>query len=106
MVRLEHRSQYHELIDNPHTGFRRQTYHQIQSINTYTLGYWPTINAVKYFLNRVYSHQRVKILDIGCGNGDLLSAIADYGQKKGIQLKLTGIDLNSEAIAIAKARKF
>jgi ubiquinone/menaquinone biosynthesis C-methylase UbiE len=34
------------------------------------------------------------ILDVGCGSGELLRAVADFARKTGRKAKLTGIDLN------------
>src|SRR5690606_38593596 len=44
----------------------------------------------------------VHIADVGCGNGSILREIAAWGRKKNYKLKLTGIDANTHAIAIAE----
>ncbi len=103
MIRLEHRSHAKECIDDPQvdTGTLRQTYQQIKSINVYTLGYWPTMRAVAYFLKRYGSNRKIKILDIGCGDGEILRRIHDDGCTRSFSLELTGIDLNPDIISSA-----
>jgi SAM-dependent methyltransferase len=103
MIKLYHRSDAKEYIDDPQidAGTLRQTYQEMKSINTCTLGYWPTMKAVGYFLERCGRDRAIKILDIGCGNGEILRRIDDYGRNRNFSLELTGIDLNREAIAAA-----
>src|SRR5580704_8699924 len=106
MIKLHHRSDAKEYIDDPKIDAKvlRQTYQEMKSVNVCTLGYWPTMSAVKYFLKR-YAHDRViKILDIGCGDGEVLRRIDGYGRNRNFSLELTGIDLNREAISAAVER--
>lgn len=44
----------------------------------------------------------ISVVDVGCGNGDMLRVLADDGIKKGINLELIGIDANPTTIAYAK----
>ncbi|MBP9855564.1 MAG: methyltransferase domain-containing protein [Candidatus Omnitrophica bacterium] len=103
MIELHHRSDFTELIDDRHIDSKilRQTYQQINRINVFTLGYWPTLDAVKYFLTQEGHDRVLKILDIGCGDGEILRRIDDYGRKRKLSLELTGIDLNREAVSSA-----
>ncbi|MDZ7615333.1 MAG: methyltransferase domain-containing protein [Flavobacteriaceae bacterium] len=39
---------------------------------------------------------------MGCGNGDLLRQVADYGKKKGYTFKLIGIDANEHTVDYAR----
>ena len=41
------------------------------------------------------------LLDVGCGYGDLLRRVERWAAARGVAMKLTGIDLNPDAIAIA-----
>jgi len=105
MIKLDHRSDAKECIDDPQVDawVLRQTYNQVKSINVYTLGYWPTMSAVGYFLARYGRNKKIKILDIGCGDGETLRRIDDYARRKDFSLELTGIDLNREVISAAVA---
>lgn len=100
---LDLRSDSKECIDDPHVDSwdLRQTYAQIKSINVYTFGYWPIRSAVGYFLARYGRNRRMKILDIGCGDGETLRRIDHYARQRNFSLQLTGIDLNPEVIAAA-----
>lgn len=103
MIKLSHRSDKKEFIDDPQieAGLLRQTYQELKAVNICTLGYWPTMSAVGYFLDRYGRDRLIKILDIGCGDGELLRRIDDHGYKRGFSLELTGIDLNREVISLA-----
>ncbi|MDP2653206.1 MAG: methyltransferase domain-containing protein [Candidatus Doudnabacteria bacterium] len=103
MIKLYHRSDAKERIDDPHIDAKilRQTHQEINSINVCTFGYWPTMSAVKYFLARYDRDRVIKILDIGCGAGETLRRIDAYGRSRKLSLQLTGIDLNREAIIAA-----
>jgi SAM-dependent methyltransferase len=46
----------------------------------------------------------LRILDVGCGGGDMLRRIARWARRRGIAVQLTGIDLN--AYAARAAREF
>jgi 2-polyprenyl-3-methyl-5-hydroxy-6-metoxy-1,4-benzoquinol methylase len=41
-------------------------------------------------------------VDIGCGNGDMLRALAEYGLQNNIKFNLIGIDANNFTIEHAK----
>ena len=43
------------------------------------------------------------LLDVGCGHGDLLRAIRRFADRRGIALRLIGVDIAAETIAIARA---
>ena len=103
MLKLNDRSHAKEYIDGPHLDAWdvRQTYNQVKCINHYTLGYWPTMSAVRYFLVRYGRNRKIKILDIGCGDGETLRRIDGYGRRKNYSLELTGIDLNRDVILTA-----
>jgi len=46
--------------------------------------------------------REITICDMGCGNGDMLRAIADYGLENDLKFKLIGIDANAFTISHAK----
>ncbi len=103
MQKLNHRSNAKECIDDPHVDAwtLRQTFNQVKSINVYTLGYWPTMSAVGYFLAKYGEKRKIKILDFGCGDGETLRLIDDYARQRNFSIELTGVDLNREVISAA-----
>jgi SAM-dependent methyltransferase len=103
MVRFDNRRHDKECIDDSCLDFKvlQETYQQLKSINDMTLGYWPTMSAVKYFLGNYGRGRELKILDIGCGDGESLRRIGDYAHLKKFSLELVGIDLNPDVIVAA-----
>jgi SAM-dependent methyltransferase len=71
----------------------------LEQINRWLLGYRPTLA----WLNRLQPglSDRVHIVDVGCGGGDLLRQIAGWARRRGIAVQLTGIDLNPFAARAA-----
>jgi 2-polyprenyl-3-methyl-5-hydroxy-6-metoxy-1,4-benzoquinol methylase len=37
----------------------------------------------------------ITIVDVGCGNGDMLRTLADYGLQHNIKFNLIGVDANN-----------
>jgi 2-polyprenyl-3-methyl-5-hydroxy-6-metoxy-1,4-benzoquinol methylase len=46
--------------------------------------------------------KRYQLTDIGCGGGDSLKAIAKWSGKQGVDLKLSGVDLQADCIRYAR----
>ena len=69
-------------------------------VNAVTLAARPTLA----FLRRAAARQdRLRILDVGFGDGDTLRRIARWGERKGVAVELTGVDLNGRSKAAAHA---
>ncbi len=47
--------------------------------------------------------ETLSVLDVGSGRGDMLRRIAAWGARRGIRLRLVGVDLNPDATAAARA---
>jgi SAM-dependent methyltransferase len=71
----------------------------LEQVNRWLLGYRPTLS----WLDRLPSAttQPLRILDVGSGGGDYLRQIANWARKRGIEVQLTGIDLNPYAARAA-----
>jgi SAM-dependent methyltransferase len=74
----------------------------LDRVNTITLARRPTLTFLDALADRAPG-ERLKLLDIGFGNGDMLRRIALWGQKRGVALELAGIDLNPNSAAAARA---
>ena len=72
----------------------------LEQVNRWLLGYRPTLAWLKR-LPRDFCVP-VHIVDVGSGGGDLLRQIAEWAQRQGIAVQLTGIDLNPYAARAAK----
>jgi 2-polyprenyl-3-methyl-5-hydroxy-6-metoxy-1,4-benzoquinol methylase len=77
-----------------------QNYRELNTINKWLGGYRITLHGLSTLVsknNRTYS-----ILDVGCGGGDMLNEISKWGKRKGLRLKLTGVDLSESAIRYSR----
>lgn len=69
-------------------------------VNTVTLAPRPTLD----FLRRAATGRvRLSILDVGFGDGDMLRRIERWAARRGIDARLTGIDLNPRSERAARA---
>lgn len=69
-------------------------------INRVLLGYRPTFHWLDT-LRLERFHQPIRILDVGCGGGDMLRRIERWAAARAIPVELMGLDINAECIAIA-----
>ena len=46
--------------------------------------------------------EKITIIDIGCGHGDILRDVANFGRKAQFHFQLIGVDANPEAIKYAQ----
>lgn len=82
--------------DDYHEGEYQRCLEELEWINRLTSGYTPTLEAVEraYRLN---GEEKLRVLDIGFGNGDTLRMIRRWADAKGFDIDLTGIDINPKA---------
>ncbi len=91
-----------ELMDDP--SLDPTTYaavlRDLARVNTVTMAARPTLA----FLTRIAGRgDRLKLLDVGYGDGDMLRRIARWAARRGVEAELVGIDLNPRSEAIARA---
>ncbi|WEK20842.1 MAG: methyltransferase domain-containing protein [Candidatus Pedobacter colombiensis] len=73
----------------------RKALDKIASINRLLGGNKVTLQGVEWLLKSKSSDTvEITILDVGCGNGDMLRALSNYARKKKLNLKLVGMDAN------------
>ncbi|KQR83632.1 methyltransferase domain-containing protein [Sphingomonas sp. Leaf343] len=68
-------------------------------VNTVTMAARPTLA----FLKRAVRGKRLRLLDVGFGDGDMLRRIERWAARRGIDAELTGIDLNPRSEQAARA---
>ena len=76
---------------------------KIALINRILGGNRLTLQGVEKLIMGRKNGEIIKVLDVGCGNGDMLRAVADHAQKWNCPFELKGIDAN--AYTIEHARK-
>jgi len=75
----------------------------IARVNRLTFAYRPTILWMEQLIAaQPKSTLPLRVVDVGCGDGDMLRRIDAWATKRGIAVALTGIDLNPDAIRAAK----
>jgi 2-polyprenyl-3-methyl-5-hydroxy-6-metoxy-1,4-benzoquinol methylase len=71
--------------------------HDLAKVNTLTMARRPTLA----FLDRL-PRKKLRILDVGYGDGDMLRTISRWAQLRGQDVNLVGIDLNPRSLAAAR----
>jgi SAM-dependent methyltransferase len=71
--------------------------------NSGMLGRWIIVSWLRSALQNVSSGEPLTLLDVGCGNGDLLRAIRRWARRRSVRLRLLGLDCSRETIRIARA---
>lgn len=79
-----------------------QNLRELQLVNSNLGGYSLVKEGVERIIIKKNLHGTVRIADIGCGGGDTLRELAKWGSRKNLDLELTGIDANENAISYAK----
>lgn len=75
---------------------------KIAKINQLLGGNRLTLQGVQSLIKQISLNKEVTIVDIGCGNGDMLRALADYASINNLNFKLIGIDANQFTVNHAK----
>ncbi len=79
----------------------RKTLQELEIINKRLGGYKVVLDALEKLLGR-HGNGPLHIADIGCGGGDTLMHMAQWAQRKGIDVQLTGIDANDYIVQYAR----
>ncbi|CAM4027287.1 Methyltransferase domain-containing protein [Pedobacter westerhofensis] len=73
----------------------RDALDKIASINQLLGGNKVTLEGITALIREQPKQKVIRIVDIGCGNGDMLRALADYALKNDLNFILKGIDANA-----------
>lgn len=94
-----------ELMDDPSVRYEEfeQTLKQLRTLNVLSNVYRPTWRAVEK-LARNAGSKSLRVLDLGCGYGDVLREMRRRAAQAGLTLECTGVDINPWArVAAVKA---
>ena len=103
MISFARRSTATEWLDDADDPAALDHYlRDLARLNRAMLGYQPIMRWLQHALPPQTTTRSLTLLDIGCGSGDLLRAIHRWARRRGIALRLVGIDISAEIIAIAR----
>jgi len=80
----------------------RDALDKIAKINQLLGGNLLTLRGVQDLMAKIPKQTEISIVDVGCGNGDMLRTLADYGIKHHLNFRLIGIDANNFTINHAR----
>lgn len=103
LIDLSERSNQEELMDDFKEGLKslRIVFDDINRVNTILGGSSITVNAVANLMKE-NPQESYTVVDMGCGDGNMLREVAKYCRKRAIKVQLIGIDLNAEALQLAE----
>jgi 2-polyprenyl-3-methyl-5-hydroxy-6-metoxy-1,4-benzoquinol methylase len=96
--KFTYRSAEKELLDetNIQQDLLFKNLKELDILNRTTGGHAITLKGIKRLIT---DHTKIyHIVDLGCGSGDSLRAIADWAREKKFIVQLTGIDMNPDVI--------
>jgi 2-polyprenyl-3-methyl-5-hydroxy-6-metoxy-1,4-benzoquinol methylase len=80
----------------------REALDKIAKINQLLGGNKLTLLGVKELIANNPKTNEITIVDIGCGNGDMLRTLAEYGLQQNLKFNLIGVDANNFTINHAR----
>jgi 2-polyprenyl-3-methyl-5-hydroxy-6-metoxy-1,4-benzoquinol methylase len=103
-VNTRYRSTEEEIMDDlsMEGEMLRKTLDKVAAINKRLGGNQATIDGINTLLKTKPGNAVITVVDIGCGNGDMLRAVAAFGRKNNFIFKLTGVDANEYTVNYAR----
>jgi len=104
---FSHRSTQSELIDdisNLDEAEFAESLAGIRQVNRFLGGTSAIMRHLAPMILQQRKPEPVSILDIGTGSADIPEAIALWARREGVVVSITGIDLNEQAVDIARRR--
>ncbi len=102
MSKFSQRSYEPELLDAPNIprDLLFKNLRELDTVNRLLGGHAITLAGISKLVTN--KNKTYRIIDIGCGGGDALKQIAKWARAKNFQVKLTGVDMNADAIQFMK----
>ena len=103
MIDFSQRSNQTEIMDDLQCQGEvvHQTLRELEFINLWLGGNAITLTGIKKLV-RGHEKETITIIDLGCGSGNILRILANWGRKNNYTFKLTGIDANPHIIEFAR----
>jgi 2-polyprenyl-3-methyl-5-hydroxy-6-metoxy-1,4-benzoquinol methylase len=110
LVNTRHRTDNPEIMDDfaMEGDALKLALDKIAQINQLLGGNRLTLKGVAKLLKNESNSSKVTIVDVGCGNGDMLRKLADFGLQNNLNLELIGVDANPFTVnyAIDLSKKY
>ncbi len=105
MMDLSHRRDVPEVMDDPglDAAIYRRCLTDLAAVNRWTLTHRPTLRWLRRMTRTLPAGSDLSVLDVACGDGDLLRAIHRWAVRAGFRPDLAGIDLNPGSAIVAAA---
>ncbi|REG97975.1 methyltransferase domain-containing protein [Flavobacterium aquicola] len=102
-VNTRYRTEAPEIMDdfNLKGDVLKASLDKIAQINQLLGGNTLTLKGVTELLKKTSNSDLITIVDVGCGNGDMLRKLADFGIENNLDFKLIGIDANEFTVNYA-----
>jgi SAM-dependent methyltransferase len=102
----KYRSEETEIMDDFHLqGNEMQLYlTDLNLVNKWLGGFRLTLDGISELMEGRDSTMPVTIIDLGCGDGEMLRKIARFAEGKGYRFNLIGLDANAHILAEAETR--
>lgn len=96
LVNTTYRTQEEEIMDDFSIDgpILNDALDKLATINKLLGGNIVTLNGLKFLLKNQSKDKPLTIIDLGCGGGDILREIAEYGKKEAYNFQLIGVDAN------------
>jgi SAM-dependent methyltransferase len=92
-----------ELMDEPCSYEElRGCLRDLEKVNSVTFGHRPALEWLEQFARSAREGDRLHIVDVGCGGGDMLRQVEQWAAGRRFAVRLTGIDLNPYAARAAR----
>ncbi len=105
LVNTKYRSDQEEIMDDlDYNGpILHDALDKLAKINQWLGGNKVTINGLKKALKNHPKNEALTIVDLGCGGGDILREVSQFGKRNGYRFQLIGIDANQHTVNYANA---
>ncbi|WP_445731305.1 methyltransferase domain-containing protein [Mariniflexile sp.] len=104
LINTKQRTDAVELMDDfsINGAILHDTLDTLANINKWLGGNKVTLGGLKKVLKNHPKKEPLTIIDLGCGGGDILRKVAEFGKNEGYTFRLIGIDANKNAMVYAR----
>jgi 2-polyprenyl-3-methyl-5-hydroxy-6-metoxy-1,4-benzoquinol methylase len=106
MSQFAQRSREKEIMDDLNCSgpVLEQTLRELKTINRWLGGNKVTTQGLSEVVQR-FPQEQYRVVDLGCGGGDMLAVMQDWAQQEQVSMQLIGADANAHTIALAQQRQ-